>query len=160
MANPTTAARETKGAAEREMVALSREDSLGLLASHRFGRVAVVTAGGRPVIRPVNYVYDQSTTAVVFRSAPGSKLHALLHSARAALEIDGIDPGLRTGWSVIIQGVTVEVTRAADLARLDRLGMQPWAPGPKPHWILIRAGTISGRKIRLPGTALPGQYLG
>jgi len=35
---------------------------------------------------------------------PGSKFHALLRSADAAFEIDGIDEGSRTGWSVIMRG--------------------------------------------------------
>lgn len=146
----------SNGGAELKLVELPRQDCLGLLASHRFGRVAVVTGEGRPVIRPVNYVYDHSSNGVVFRSASGSKFHALLHSARAAFEIDGVDPAARTGWSVIIQGVTTEITCPSDLARLDRLGLQPWAPGPRPHWIHIRALTVSGRRVVLPDVAQLG----
>jgi nitroimidazol reductase NimA-like FMN-containing flavoprotein (pyridoxamine 5'-phosphate oxidase superfamily) len=142
------------------MSEISRPECLALLASQRFGRLAVNIGRGAPVIRPVNYVFDQRSQSVVFRTAPGSKFHALLHAADAAFEIDGIDEGSRTGWSVIVRGVTGEVTRPSDIDHLDRLGLEPWAPGPKRHWVQIRAWTVSGRRIALADDNLPGYYLG
>lgn len=142
------------------MTELSREECLDLLASHSFGRLVVVLGNGSPVIRPVNYVFDRRSQSVVFRSARGSKFHALLQAAKAAFEIDGIDDRTRTGWSVIIEGVTAEVTVPNGIGRLNRLGLQPWAPGPKPHWVHIRAWTVSGRRIVLPDAEEPGVYLG
>lgn len=133
--------------ATSEMLVVSREECLRLLRSNSFGRLAV--AMDTPVIRPVNYIFDEPSQSVVFRSAEGSKFHALLLSGNAAFEIDGIDPGSRTGWSVIIVGVTEEVTNPSEVGRLDGLGLKPWAPGPKPHWMRIRAWTISGRRIVL-----------
>ena len=141
------------------MVELSREECLDLLATHRFGRLAVVV-NGRPLIRPLNYVFDRRLQSVVFRTARGSKLHALLHAAKASFEIDGIDEATRTGWSVIIHGVAAEMTRPGDLGHLHELGLEPWAPGHKPHWVRIRAWTVSGRRIDLPTTTVPGYYLG
>jgi nitroimidazol reductase NimA-like FMN-containing flavoprotein (pyridoxamine 5'-phosphate oxidase superfamily) len=145
---------------ENEMLELSREQCLELLASHRFGRLAVVMGNGAPVIRPVNYVFDQRSQSVVFRTARGSKLHAILHAAKTAFEIDGIDEAARTGWSVIIEGVTAEITQPSDTRRLGRLGLEPWAPGPKPHWVRIRAWRVSGRRIVLPDDAAPDYDLG
>jgi uncharacterized protein len=132
-----------------EVLVLSREECLGLLASNRFGRLAV--AMDAPVIRPVNYVFDERSQSVAFRTADGSKFHALLINGNAAFEIDGVDPDSRTGWSVIIVGMTEEVTRPSELRRLDRLGLETWTPGPKAHWMRIRAWTVSGRRIALPG---------
>jgi uncharacterized protein len=60
---------------------------------------------------------------------------------QAAFEVD------RTGWSVIIHGVADEITHPNEVRRLDRLGLEPWAPGRKPHWVHIRAWTVSGRRI-------------
>jgi uncharacterized protein len=128
------------------MQSLPREECLELLASHRFGRLAVVMSG-TPVIRPVNYLFDQPSQSVVFRTARGSKLHALRGAASASFEIDGIDEAARTGWSVIVQGFTAEVTAASDIGRLNELDLDSWAPGPKPHWVRIRAWAISGRRI-------------
>src|SRR5438270_14083220 len=106
------------GGSPSEMLALSREECMKLLASHSFGRLAVNTGSGAPVIRPVNYVFDERSQSVVFRTAPGSKFHALLRAANAAFEIDGTDESTRTGWSVIMQGVTDEITRSAAVRRL------------------------------------------
>jgi hypothetical protein len=143
-----------------EIAELTREECLRLLSSQEFGRLAVNMGVGPPLIRPVNYVFDQPTQSVMFRSASGSKLHALLRSAAATFEIDGVNRGSQTGWSVIIHGAASEVTSPVDISRLDRLGLKPWAPGPKPHWVQIRARTVSGRRIVLPDGAVPGRYLG
>ena len=75
---------------------LSREECLQLLAENGVGRLAV-SGKDAPVIRPVNYAFDQPSQSVVFRTAPGSKFHALLRAAHAAFEIDGIDESSRTG---------------------------------------------------------------
>jgi hypothetical protein len=131
---------------------------LRLLASHSFGRLAVSMGEGAPVIRPVNYVFDEPSQSVMFRTALGSKFHALLRSADAAFEIDGIDETSRTGWSVIVRGVTDEVTDPSEVRRLDGLGLEPWAPGPKAHWVHIRAWTSLGpadRVGRRPDARIP-----
>jgi uncharacterized protein len=112
-----------------EMRVLSRDDCLGLLAAHNFGRLAVTMA--TPVIRPVNYVFDGPSQSVVFRTAAGSKLHALLLEAHAAFEIDGIEPASRSGWSVIIVGRSEEITNPGEIRRVEQLGLDDWAPGPK-----------------------------
>jgi uncharacterized protein len=135
-----------------EMLVLPREECLRLLASTNFGRVAV--AMDSPVIRPVNYVFDERSQSVVFRTADGSKFHAMLVNGNAAFEIDGIDPGSRTGWSVIIVGMTEEVTSASELRRLNRLGLETWTPGRKAHWMRIRAWAVTGRRIVLSAAAV------
>jgi nitroimidazol reductase NimA-like FMN-containing flavoprotein (pyridoxamine 5'-phosphate oxidase superfamily) len=139
-----------------EMLKLSREECLQLLKEHSFGRLAVNMGSGPPVIRPVNYLFDEPLQSVVFRTASGSKFHALLRSTHAAFEIDGIDETSCTGWSVIIHGVTDVLTSASDGRRLDDLGLKPWAPGSKPHWMHIRAWTVSGRRIVLTGEPAVG----
>ncbi len=140
------------------MLDLSREECIRLLASHGFGRVAVNLGGGPPIIRPVNYAFDEPSQSVVFRTAHGSKLHALLRSADAAFEIDAVDDASRTGWSVIIHGVTDEVTNPSEVRRLDKLGLETWAPGHQAHWVHIRARIISGRRIVLGSMASPMSF--
>jgi len=129
------------------MIDLPREECLRLLASHSFGRLAVSTSEGAPLIRPVNYVFDDRSQSVVFRTAHGSKFHALLRSTKAAFEIDGTDEASRTGWSVIMRGVTDEVVGPTEIRRLESLGLELWAPGEKAHWMYIRAWTVSGRRV-------------
>jgi uncharacterized protein len=130
-----------------ELVELDREECLALLAETHVGRLAVNAPGWPPVIRPVTYVFDPSSQSVVFRTAEGSKFTALVLAEQAAFEIDGFDPTGETGWSAIIIGVTEEITNAAEIHRLEQLGLRPWAPGEKPHWIRIRAYTVTGRRI-------------
>jgi nitroimidazol reductase NimA-like FMN-containing flavoprotein (pyridoxamine 5'-phosphate oxidase superfamily) len=131
-----------------EMLDLDRSECLRLLAATGVGRIAIsVPEWDHPVIRPVNYLFDTPSQSVLIRTAPGSKLHAILRSARAAFEIDGIDEAGRVGWSVIIVGVSEEITNPAELRRIEGLGLEPWAPGRKGHWIRIRANTVSGRRI-------------
>jgi nitroimidazol reductase NimA-like FMN-containing flavoprotein (pyridoxamine 5'-phosphate oxidase superfamily) len=134
-----------------EMHDLSREECLELLGDSGVGRLAV-SGKDAPVIRPVNYAFDQPSQSVVFRTAPGSKFYALLRQNAAAFEVDAVDMATRSGWSVIIVGATEEVTNPVDVRRLEGLGLAQWAPGEKPHWVRIRAWTVSGRRI----TASPG----
>jgi nitroimidazol reductase NimA-like FMN-containing flavoprotein (pyridoxamine 5'-phosphate oxidase superfamily) len=132
-----------------QLAELERDECVELLALTRFGRLAVSPPdwGTPPVIRPVTYVFDRSSQSIVFRSARGSKFTALLLSGQAAFEIDGIEPAAETGWSVIVQGPIEEITNTAEIHRLERLELHPWAPGEKPHWIRIRANVVSGRRI-------------
>lgn len=140
-----------------EMLELDRPECVRLLKATGVGRVAVSGTGSAPpVIRPVNYVFDESSQSILIRSALGSKLHALLHSAKAAFEIDGTDPAGRVGWSVIIDGISEEVRNPSELRRIGQLGLEPWAPGHKGHWIRIRANTVSGRRIAFTDDKEPG----
>jgi len=114
-------------------------------ASGGVGRIAISVSP--PMIRPVNYAFDERTQSVVFRSAPGSKFYEGLGSGTAAFEIDGTDPVERTGWSVIVVGEAEEETDPAEIDRLEGFELEPWAPGLRTHWVRIRATSVSGRRI-------------
>ncbi len=132
----------------RGLLELDRPECLRLLAATSIGRIAVSVAGwADPMIRPVNYLFDTASQSVLIRTAPGTKLHSVLRSARAAFEIDGVDPAGRVGWSVIIAGISEEITHPAELRRIEGLGLESWAPGHKEHWIRVRSNTVSGRRI-------------
>jgi nitroimidazol reductase NimA-like FMN-containing flavoprotein (pyridoxamine 5'-phosphate oxidase superfamily) len=130
-----------------EMLDLSRDECLRLLTEHHFGRLAVSLGDGPPLVRPVNYVFDQRLQSVLFRTGAGTKFYGLLRSSEAVFEIDGIDEAEHTGWSVLMQGITEEITERGEVRRLDELGLETWAPGDNFRWIHIRAWTISGRRI-------------
>jgi hypothetical protein len=85
------------GAVSPTLIELGREECLRLLGAAKVGRVVVLTPGGTPVIRPVNYVLDGASQSVVFRCAEGTKLVSLLHAARAWFEVDAIDPSTAPG---------------------------------------------------------------
>jgi uncharacterized protein len=138
-----------------KLLELSRAECLNLLGRTHFGRLAVSRGEGAPIIRPLNYVFDPRSQSVVFRTAEGSKLHGLLRAREAAFEIDGIEPGGRTGWSVVVIGTAEEVTSPSEIRRLDQLGLEVWAPGPRSHWVRIRARTLSGRRIAAVADSRP-----
>jgi uncharacterized protein len=136
-----------------EIQELDRAECLRLLAGSRFGRVGVSAGDGAPMIRPLNYVFDDRSQSVAFRTTRGSKLHALLGAKSATFEVDHVDVEARTGWSVIIVGVTEEVTNPIEVRRLNELGLDVWAPGDRSHWVRIRAWTVSGRRVVGAGKA-------
>lgn len=133
--------------ATAELREIDRTECLQLLAQTRFGRIAVRMSDGTPAIRPVNYAFDEHSQSVVFRTGEGSKFHGMLRAGNAAFEIDGFDPESRIGWSVIISGVTEEVTGAGEVERLMALDVTPWAPAGKPFFVRLRAFTVTGRRL-------------
>jgi uncharacterized protein len=139
---------------------LGRPECLRLLAATSIGRgVVSVPEWDHPVFRPVNYGFDQSPQSVLLRSAPGSKLHALLRSARAAFEIDSIHHAGDLGWSVIVTGVCEEITANGELRRVEALGLEPRVPGTKGHRIRIRPNVVSGRRIVTAAPAVPTYHV-
>ena len=127
---------------------LTRSECFGLLAGGIFGRVAVDDDHG-PVIFPVSFVLDRHT--VVFRTEPGTKLHAARRGSRVCFEADGTDAAGRTAWSVIVRGEITEVTDPAELARLRTLPLRVQAPGARGHYVKILPAVLTGRRIVAAG---------
>jgi uncharacterized protein len=118
-----------------------------LLGERHLGRLALVDADG-PVILPVNYAFAAGT--VVFRTDPGGKLDAVAGGAAVAFEVDAVDEGSRTGWSVVVRGRAAEVSDPAELERVRPLPLYPWAPGAKARYVGVRPASITGRRIAIP----------
>lgn len=127
---------------------LTRSECFELMAHEHLGRVAVVDDCG-PVVVPVNFVLDRHM--VVFRTDEGTKLDAASCGSRVAFEVDGSDAAAHTGWSVLVRGEAVEITDPAELARLRKLPLTPWAPGPKARYVRILPAALTGRRISAPG---------
>ena len=133
---------------------LSSEECDRLLSTHHFGRLAVVVEG-RPVIFPVNYEYAEGR--IVIRSDPGVKVDAAT-LASVAFEIDGVDESTRTGWSVLVQGFSQDVTEAVDPVSeaLRSVPVEPWVPGHRTHWLRIEPRFVSGRRLGEAGVTAGG----
>lgn len=123
---------------------LDDTECLLLLGRHTVGRLAVVQ-DGRPAVFPVSYRRDGGT--IVFRSDDGTKLDAIAGNGSVAFEIDHLDPRSRSGWSVAVTGRAVEITDPAELSAVERLHLEPWAPGAKARYVRIVPDTIGGRRI-------------
>jgi nitroimidazol reductase NimA-like FMN-containing flavoprotein (pyridoxamine 5'-phosphate oxidase superfamily) len=122
---------------------LDHDACVDLLRRSSLARIAVVI-GGQPLMFPVNFTLDGD--AVVFRTDEGTKLYAA-RNGPVAFECDGIDGVYHTGWSVLGTGEAEEIVNAAERARLARLPLGPWCPGPKSTWLRIRPRMLTGRRI-------------
>jgi nitroimidazol reductase NimA-like FMN-containing flavoprotein (pyridoxamine 5'-phosphate oxidase superfamily) len=117
-----------------------------LLAGATIGRLGVVV-DGRPEIFPVNHVWDEPTGTVVFPSNARTKLHAATAGSPVAFEVDGLDDGGRSAWSVVVQGMAAELHDTGTVERAAAARVPLWAVGPYTHWLGIRPDRISGRRI-------------
>ena len=135
---------------------LDEDECLALLKRVEYGRVAVVTADGRPEIFPVNFALHGRTVVFITGSAVLQERAPLGH---VAFEADHVDPATHEGWDVVVSGEGADITDSIDdpslLARSQ--GIESWAPGRKDHWISILNPRFSGRRLYSP-TASPTYY--
>jgi hypothetical protein len=130
---------------------LSGTECLRLLATVPIGRICY-TRQALPAVEPVNFALSDGT--IVIRTDGGGKLTAAIRRAVVAFQADDIDPVRRSGWSVTVVGRCEDVTDAAEVARLHGLGLEPWAPGIRDHFIRVRPGIVTGRRLRGAGAPL------
>jgi nitroimidazol reductase NimA-like FMN-containing flavoprotein (pyridoxamine 5'-phosphate oxidase superfamily) len=124
---------------------IDQEECLELLQhKSKLGRVAFIV-DGRPIVLPVNYRADPDS--IVFCTPPGTKLAILKGGAPVAFEVDASVSLLRSGWSVLVQGIASEVTDPDQLEELSHSPLQNWASPEAKHWISISIDEISGRRI-------------
>lgn len=115
-----------------------------LLSPGGVGRVAFTTADG-PLVLPVNYSMAGRTP--IFRTAPDTRLAGYL-DCPAGFEVDHLDEALSQGWSVLVTGHAVEVTKEAEVRYLEQhITVQPWADGARDVYVRIIPHHISGRRI-------------
>jgi nitroimidazol reductase NimA-like FMN-containing flavoprotein (pyridoxamine 5'-phosphate oxidase superfamily) len=134
---------------------LDTRDCLRLLGSVPLGRV-VFTDRALPAIQPVNFVLDGDD--VIIRASTGSKLGMAMRGAIVAFEADEFDPANRTGWSVTLVGRARLVDDPGEIARLSRLRLRPWTPGPCDRFIRISGKDLAGRRLH-PVSAGPGSLI-
>ena len=121
------------------------DDCLRLLASVPVGRVGFLS-DGEVVVLPVNHAVAGQD--VVFRTTQGSKLSAAESENRVTFEADHYDPRGRTGWSVLVTGRAEMVYDDAEIAALDRLGLEPWPDAiNRSFWVRIRPVAVTGRRL-------------
>lgn len=128
-----------------DLVTLETSRCVELLESAPWVRIAFVVDGA-PAVLPINILMHDD--AIYFRTAPGSKLGTAAASGRVAIEADGGDTDLRTGWSVIAQGEASIVTDPSVEEALLARPFEPWAlPDDKAFWVRVHVISISGRQI-------------
>jgi uncharacterized protein len=125
---------------------LAQDECLRLLESRRVGRLAFVDDEG-PAVIPVNYVSYQG--AVLFTISPHSSIGRHIRGQVVGLEVDDIDEGARSGWSVLLRGI-------ASFVDYDELPAQaearpdPWPEGVRSLHVRVTRRLLTGRRL-LPG---------
>ncbi len=131
-------------AAEAGIESLAEQECWELLRQAAIGRLAV-WVDDHPEIFPVNFVVDHG--ALVFRSAPGTKVTAALATAAVALETDARDAEAGTAWSVVVKGRAEQITDTSGLMDTVRLRLVPWQGGEKGRFIRIVPTEVTGRRF-------------
>ncbi|MFC6287152.1 pyridoxamine 5'-phosphate oxidase family protein [Nocardioides sp. GCM10027113] len=128
---------------EEPFAELTEDECWEQLRGCELGRLAFHLAD-EVHITPVNYVVDKDT--LLFRTAEGSKLLALVMNSDVAFEIDGVDG--ETATSVIVRG-RAELLDEHSAHRADDLPLRPWVANPKYNVVEITPTEISGRRFQL-----------
>lgn len=123
---------------------LPRDECLRLLSSVSLGRIGC-TSGALPTVLPVNFRLVGEE--VVFRTAAGTKLDAATRNAVVAFEADSMDPMSHEGWSVVVTGVSREVTNASEMAAMVANNIPRWAPRQEGRVVAVSTEIVTGRRI-------------
>ncbi len=123
--------------------ALTASECREFLRSNPLGRIALA-AGGEVDIFPVNYVVD-ANDAIVFRTAPGTKLAELVIRPSVAFEVDGIADA--QVYSIIVKGEARRLEDPAEIAAAEQLPLHPWAPTLKEFFVRITPTWMTGRRF-------------
>jgi len=126
------------------IVTLDVHECLDLMRGEDVGRLAVII-GDHPEIFPVNFVVDHGT--ILFRTAEGTKLAAVVFGGNVAFEVDGYDAAGGEAWSVVLKGRAVEVRELHERFEAANLPLSPWHDSPKPRFVRISPIEISGRRF-------------
>ena len=123
---------------------LTEAQARELLAGGEVGRIGI-TIGALPAIFPVNYrVIDG---AIVFRTAPGSKMSAAAQGTVVAFEVDDYQVADHSGWSVLAVG-RAEVVDDPELAlKAHAARLEPFAGGTRTAIVRIEPVFVSGRRL-------------
>lgn len=123
---------------------LDRDTCLELARTVDVGRMAWAEADAPVQVLPVNFAFDGDD--VIIRTGFGTLLEAVRAGRRLTFQVDDLEQAVRGGWTVLITGMAEVVEPGHDAERLGEL-VRPWAPGPRPVVVRLRAEETSGRRI-------------
>jgi hypothetical protein len=91
------------------------------------------------------------------RTGVGSKLDAATQNAVVAFEVDDFDPTYQWGWSVVVTGVTSEITDPDEVEALRCTPLPRWAPYGNGRIVAISTELVSGRASAAPARSRRGR---
>ncbi|WP_136057012.1 pyridoxamine 5'-phosphate oxidase family protein [Microbacterium sp. K24] len=122
---------------------LATADCWRHIEAESFGRLAIIGRDGAPDIFPLNYTVHEGS--IYFRSAPGSKLAAIVLHPVVALEIDGEESGFR--WSVVVHGGLRRLDSDQEIRDSGVKFLASQSPTAKYNYVCIEPTSISGRRF-------------
>jgi uncharacterized protein len=133
---------------------LTEDQCRQLLSGGEVGRVGI-TMGALPAIFPVNYRMVDG--AIVFRTAPGTKLTAAMERSVVAFEVDDYQLADRSGWSVLAVGQAEVVDDPDTGCKALDAGLEPFVDGARTAIVRIEPQFLSGRRLVHGQDSPPGQ---
>ena len=122
---------------------LSPEECWQMLRDEEFGRLAYLLVG-EVHITPINYAVEGSS--LLFRTAEGNKLLAVVMGSDVALEIDQY--GEDRARSVVVRG-PARLLPEDEAHRAENVPLRPWVPTLKYNVVEIEPKVVSGRAFEL-----------
>ena len=116
-----------------------------LLESAEIARVAWDGPRGVAIV-PVNYAV--AADALWFRTTSYSQLARECSGRWVAVEVEGLDPGERSGWSTVIRGVA-EIVDAAETPE-HLADVQVWPSGLRNLFVRVGPVEVTGRRLLAP----------
>jgi nitroimidazol reductase NimA-like FMN-containing flavoprotein (pyridoxamine 5'-phosphate oxidase superfamily) len=123
---------------------MTEQEATDLLSTHEVGRIAWQTVEG-PVIFPVAYAFDKGV--LVFRTAEQGVLAELAAERLVAFQIDEIDVGAASGWSVLVRATSSRLADSGEDGTPQTPLPVPWATGERDLVIQLDPLAISGRVV-------------
>ena len=122
---------------------LTPEECWDMLREEEFGRLAYLLVD-EVHITPINYAVDGDT--LLFRTAEGNKLLAVVMGAEVAFEIDRYSED--RARSVVVRG-SARLLPEDEAHRAENVPLRPWVPTLKYNVVEIEPKVITGRAFEL-----------
>lgn len=122
---------------------LTQQECWEMLREEEFGRLAYRLVD-EIHITPINYAVDGS--ALLFRTAEGNKLLAVVVGSDVAFEIDRY--GKDDARSVVVRG-SARLLPEDEAHRAENVPLRPWVPTLKYSVVEIEPRVVSGRAFKL-----------
>ncbi|MDL5351401.1 pyridoxamine 5'-phosphate oxidase family protein [Microbacterium sp. zg-YB36] len=128
---------------QEPVAALSDQECWDKLAQQELGRIVTHVHDVMDIF-PVNYVVADG--AILFRTAPGSKLFELSVNDEVLFQVD--DHTDVDAWSVVARGRARVLDTSDEVRAADALALRPWVPTLKYHYVRIDPHVLSGRAFQ------------
>jgi nitroimidazol reductase NimA-like FMN-containing flavoprotein (pyridoxamine 5'-phosphate oxidase superfamily) len=122
---------------------LTSEECWEMLRAEEFGRLAYRLVD-EVHITPINYAVEGGS--LLFRTAEGNKLLAVVMGSEVAFEIDRY--GEDSARSVVVRG-TARLLPELEAHRAENVPLRPWVPTLKYNVVEIEPKVVSGRAFEL-----------